>query len=102
MSPDLINGLFELCGAAFIALHIRQIRRDKKVAGVSIPAIIFFTSWGFWNLFYYPHLEQWLSFTGGLAIVVTNMVWVGYLLYYSRNPQGETEMYFDEYDWSDK
>jgi hypothetical protein len=102
MTPDLINGLFELCGAAFVALHIRQIRRDKKVAGVSIPAIVFFTSWGFWNLFYYPHLEQWLSFAGGVAIVITNCVWVGYLFYYSRKPKDDFEMYFDESEWGDR
>ena len=108
-TPDLVNGLFELFGAAFVYLHIRQIRKDKKVAGVSIPAIFFFTSWGFWNLFYYPHLGQWLSFVGGMAIVTTNAVWIYYLIKYSRKPvpsyMGE-HVYEEEYEplaeWGDR
>lgn len=82
MLPDLFNGLFELCGAAFIGLHIRQILKDKSIKGVSIPATMFFTAWGFWNLFYYPHLGQWLSFAGGIAIVTANVVWISLMLRY--------------------
>lgn len=82
MSPDAINGLFELCGAYFIWLHIRQVLKDKAVAGVSIPAVVFFAAWGFWNLYYYPHLGQWLSFTGGLAIFAANAIWIYLLIKY--------------------
>lgn len=85
MLPDFVNGLFELCGAGFIYLHIRQVRKDKSVKGVSIPATVFFAAWGFWNLFYYPHLGQWLSFTGGLAIVTANTVWIGLMLKYRNS-----------------
>ena len=85
-TPDLINGLFEAFGTIFVYLHIRQIRKDKTVAGISIPAVVFFTSWGFWNIFYYPHLEQWISFVGGLGIVTMNSIWVYYLIkYWKRN-----------------
>ena len=42
MTPDLINGTFELCGSYFIWLHIRQVLKDKKVAGVSVLATGFF------------------------------------------------------------
>lgn len=85
ITPDLINGLFEFFGAWFVALHIRQVKRDKSVAGVSIPATVFFTTWGFWNLFYYPNLGQWLSFTGGVALVITNSIWIYYLIKYRNN-----------------
>jgi len=82
--PDLINGLFEFFAGFFILLHCRRLYKDKKVRGVSIVAIIFFTSWGFWNLFYYPHLGQWISFFGGLFIVSANSVWIWMMVYYLR------------------
>lgn len=82
MKPDIVNGLFELFGAYFIWLHIRQVLKDRAVAGVSIPATVFFAGWGVWNLYYYPHLEQWFSFAGGIAIFVSNAIWIYLLLKY--------------------
>ncbi|KKL71436.1 hypothetical protein LCGC14_2094960, partial [marine sediment metagenome] len=40
------------------------------------PSFVFFTAWGYWNMFYYPHLGQWFSFFGGFAIVFVNTVWI--------------------------
>jgi hypothetical protein len=37
---------------------------------------------GFWNLFYYPHLDQWLSFAGGVLIVLANTVWIAMAVHY--------------------
>lgn len=83
-APDLVNGLFEFFGGAVNWLNVRQLLRDKKLRGVSkIPTVVF-TTWGFWNLFYYPHLGQWLSFTGGIVIVGANAFWV-YLAWRYRN-----------------
>ena len=83
-TADLVNGLFETCGGLFILLNILRIRKDKKVTGVCIAPTAFFTVWGLWNLYYYPSLDQWMSFFGGLAVVTGNAVWVGLALYYSR------------------
>lgn len=74
--PDLINGLFELFGGVSIWLNVRRILADKKVRGVSLVATAFFTSWGWWNCYYYPSLGQWLSFVGGVVIVTANSVWI--------------------------
>lgn len=74
--PDLINGLFELFGGIAIWGHVRAILRDQKIAGFSPWACAFFTSWGYWNLYYYPHLHQWISFVGGLGIVAGNTAWI--------------------------
>jgi hypothetical protein len=82
MTPDFFNCCFEAVGAYFIAQHIRQVLKDKAVKGLYIPATAFFMLWGFWNLFFYPHLHQWWSFSGGLAIVTANAVWVALLLKY--------------------
>ena len=85
MSPDLINGLYEFFGAVFLSMNVRRLWLDKKVSGVSLPPTFFFTSWGLWNLYFYPSLGQWYSFTGGLAIVVMNSIWLTLAVYYGKN-----------------
>ena len=87
--PDLINGLFELSGAYFLGLNVIQMYKDKVLKGYNWKATVFFTSWGMWNLFYYPHLGQWLSFAGGCAIVTVNTVWLGQIAYYARRRKHE-------------
>lgn len=82
--PDTINGLFEGIGSILIWLNIRQLYRDKQTKGVHIAPILFWVLWGFWNLFYYPHLNQWLSFAGGVSVVTANTVWIGQMVYYRR------------------
>ena len=82
--PDAVNGCYELLGAPFITLSIIKLYKDKVVRGVNWMAVAFFASWGIWNLFYYPHLGQWCSFTGGLAIVTANGIWLWMMMYYIR------------------
>jgi ABC-type transport system involved in cytochrome c biogenesis permease subunit len=82
--PDLINGTYEALGGFAICLHIRALRRDKAVRGVNLWALLFFTSWGLWNLWYYPYLGQWVSFAGGIFIVAANAIWVGMVIYYLK------------------
>ena len=87
--PDLINGVFELSGAFFLFLNVLQIYKDKELKGYNWRATVFFTSWGFWNLYYYPHLDQWMSFFGGAAIVTVNTIWLGQIAYYAKRKQHE-------------
>jgi hypothetical protein len=82
--PDLINGAFEMFGGLFVLNHCRALYKDKMVRGVSIVSTIFFLSWGLWNLYYYPHLEQWASFYGGLVIALANVLWISMMIYYSK------------------
>jgi hypothetical protein len=82
MSPDLINGLFEGVGALLICGNIRALYRDKIVRGVTLAPVIFWSAWGFWNLFYYPTLDQWFSFYGGIGVVTANTAWVLMAIYY--------------------
>lgn len=86
MWADFTNGVFELVGGLLILNHCRAVLRDKAVAGVSIFSTAIFTSWGFWNLYYYPSLGQWWSFTGGLLIVGANCLWVYLMLKYRKGP----------------
>ena len=83
-SPDLINGGFEALAAVAQAVNVRRLLRDRQIHGVDWRVTGFFTVWGVWNLFYYPHLDQWLSFAGGLAIVIVNAVWVALAVYFQR------------------
>ena len=49
----------------------------------------FFAAWGYWNLYYYyPSLDQWWSFWGGVGVVTMNTIWLGQLIYYSQHPSG--------------
>lgn len=80
--PDFINGCFELFGGYFISLSVRKLHHDKVVKGVSWKAVAFFGSWGYWNTYYYPHLDQWMSFVGGLGIVSVNTIWFAQMVYY--------------------
>ena len=83
---DIINGCFELFGGVFVLNHCRAVLRDKKVAGVSIISSMFFLSWGIWNLYYYPVLNQWCSFVGGIFLALTNAFWISLLIYYRNQP----------------
>lgn len=83
-TPDLFNGLFELFGGILYMLNIKILLRDKKVQGISLLPTVFFTSWGFWNLFYYPSLDQWFSFFGGVVLVLVNAIWLSLAFYYRK------------------
>lgn len=81
----MINGAFELLGTGLICKNILRLHHDKMVRGVHWAPVAYFAAWGFWNLFYYPHLDQWWSFAGGCLIVVANAIWVGQMFYYRKN-----------------
>ena len=89
MKPDTINGLFEFAGAGFLSLNVIKMYKDKILKGYNWWATVFFTSWGLWNLYYYPYLDQWFSFWGGCAIVFVNTIWIGQIIYYSRRRNNE-------------
>lgn len=84
MNPDIVNGIYETAGAAFILFNCLKTYTAKEVKGVSIISTSFFTSWGLWNLYYYPALDQWFSFAGGCAIVLANCLWIGLMIEYTK------------------
>ncbi len=77
---DIINGSFEMLGGLFILLSIIKLHRDKRIMGVSWLTVAFFAGWGWWNLYYYPSLDQWWSFSGGVFIVFMNTIWLSMML----------------------
>ena len=72
---DLINGLFESGGSIIIWINIFKLYKDREVKGVYYPLWIFYSLWGLWNLYYYPSLNQQISFIAGITIVAGNIIW---------------------------
>lgn len=89
MTPDFFNGLFEFFGSIFIWKNVKAILRDKGYAGVDLGAVGFFFAWGTWNLYYYPHLDQWWSFLGGCSLTLANLVWVMLMFKFGRFFKGK-------------
>ena len=84
MSDDLINGLVHAIAGLMVLDHVRVLRRDRQVKGISIPTQIFFLGWGVWSLKYYSGLEQWYSSAGGALIAVANLLWFAHYIWYER------------------
>jgi hypothetical protein len=84
MSPDVVNAAFEMCGAVFTFKNTLRVIQDRGYAGIYLPAIVFFFSWGGWNLYYYPSLGQWWSFGAGAALFLANLTWITAMAYYGR------------------
>ena len=82
--PDVVNGLFEFGGSLVLWGNVHRIYKDKGYAGVTSAATLFFSAWGYWNLYYYPSLEQWASFFGGISIVAANTAWFVLMMRYGR------------------
>ena len=85
--PDTVNGCFECLGGLLVLKNCQRLYGDKQVKGVAPWVTAFFTAWGLWNIFYYPYLDQWLSFVGGLVIVAANFVWLAMAVYYAERDQ---------------
>ena len=81
---DIINGSYAIFGVPFIILNIIKLYKDKEVRGVSWIYTGYFVTLGFWNLYYWGFLDQWFSFYSGLAILVSNIVWMCQMIYYNR------------------
>ena len=90
--PDAINSIFESSAGLLILLNVRRVLIDRKVRGVSVWPILVFTLWGFWNLFYYPHLSQWLSFLGGILVVLANTLYLLLLLHFIRRERRQRRL----------
>jgi len=89
--PDFTNGLFESIGGLLLWANVRALYRDKVVRGVRILPVVFWSAWGFWNLYYYPSLDQWWSFAGGLGVVIPNTLWVLMAVRYTRRERASRQ-----------
>jgi len=82
MIPDYINGSFGIvCGLALF-VNCLCLYRDKCMHGVSWMPTLYLTAWGYWNLYYFPCLNQWFSFAGACLMATANTLWLSMMLYY--------------------
>ena len=81
---DIINAMFELGGFYMCLGHVKQIKKDKSVAGVYIPAVVFFSLWGYWNIIYYFDLQQYFSWVAGILLAISNTYWACLLYKYKK------------------
>jgi hypothetical protein len=58
---------------------------------VSILANLYFTAWGIWNVFYFPHLHQFWSFGAEMCICTANILWIVLTLYYKHKEKIRTQ-----------
>lgn len=82
MFYDHINAGFEWFAALVLILNVIQIRKDKRVSGVSIWPAAVFAAWGFFNIFFYSHLNQSLSAIAAVFVALANVTWLGHVFYY--------------------
>jgi len=86
---DMINAAFEFGGFLAIIPSIMAVLRDKRVHGISILTPLFFTSWGFWNIFYYPSLDQIWSAWAAVLLSLTNGIYLVLLFHYRARARKE-------------
>ena len=81
---DLTNAIFEVCGGLLIWLNVKALYKSKEVKGVDWRVSAFFFVWGIWNIYFYPSLDQWLSFWAGIWLAIANLIWVVMAIYYTK------------------
>ena len=89
---DIINGAFESVAGVLIWMNVITLYKDKTITGVHWCPVLVFTLWGFWNLVYYPHLGQWISFFGGIAVVTANTTWLIQMVYYKNRASTDGDL----------
>ena len=87
MSPDTINGLFELAGGLLLLLNVRALVRDQYLRGVSLIPPLFSASCAVWHLYYYANLEQWVSLAGDIIFVIVSSTWLWLAFIYGRSDE---------------
>jgi uncharacterized membrane protein HdeD (DUF308 family) len=85
MFIDTGNAIFEMAGAIFTLVNVVKLYKDKQIRGVYWPIWIFYTLWGFWNLYYYPMVDCWWSFVAGIFLVTFNTAWIVLAFKYRKN-----------------
>jgi hypothetical protein len=85
MNPDQVNGLFEAVAGLFHFTNCWRLYKDKVVLGYNPWSTVFFTAWGFYNLYFYPANKLPWSFYGGLVVVAANSIWITLAFLYRKN-----------------
>lgn len=93
MNNDLINGLFEGVGAIVVWFNVVCLYKDKEIKGILLSVSTFFAVWSLWNLYYYPSLNQIVSFIGGIFLAIGTWVWLIMAFKYKYFQTGKFEIW---------
>lgn len=85
--PDLINSCFALGGGVAMTFNCVKLFQDKSVRGTSILSGLFFLTWASWNVFFFTHLDQWVSVCTTVVEVGSMVTWVSMAVYYTRREE---------------
>lgn len=83
--PDTINSAFLFGGGIFIWMNVYRAWKDKVIRGVSVWPSLWFATWGVWDCYYFPHLDQWFSFVSSALAVLPNSAWLYLYWKYKEN-----------------
>lgn len=84
MGADALNACFEFGGAIAVFMSVIALWKAKRWEGLSPWNMIFFNTWGVWNLYFYSHLSQPLSMVAGMCLQAINLTYL-FLLWRYRN-----------------
>jgi len=82
---DVFNATFEMVGACIGWINVRKIWTDKKVVGIAWATYIFFSSWGYWNIYFYSSVNCTLSWAAGIFLALANTTWTLLAIKYRKN-----------------
>jgi hypothetical protein len=92
---DIVNGCFEGVGAFMTWINVRRLLKDKEIKGIDWRVSSFWASWGIWNCYFYPSLDQWFSFAAGAVLALGNCVWFALAFYYTNSVEAFYERFND-------
>lgn len=70
--------------SAVVWINVRQILRDRMVAGVSLFPTIIFIITNVVEVFYFWDLLDWWSTAGAVSMTLANVVWIALAYHYRR------------------
>jgi hypothetical protein len=80
--PDMVVAFFEAVSAVLICVSVVKLHKDKKVRGVSAWPVTFFALWGWWNIYWYAHIDAPYAWWAGLGVVAANTTWAVQMIYW--------------------
>lgn len=76
MTPDHVNGCFELLGGVLQWRNVATLWRDREVKGVDWRVTGFHVTWGAWNIYFYDSVNAPWSVAGAVGLLLANTAWV--------------------------
>jgi len=70
-----------------LMLNVKSVFEDGKVNGVSMAALVFFTTYAAWMVFYFHHHQSTWPMIGAGLNLFANASYLGTAYYYTRRPR---------------